>query len=57
MSLEQMKTAVDIGAVGTAGATLVGWLPHVASILSIVWLAIRIYETETVKRLLGKKDG
>jgi hypothetical protein len=58
MPHENIKTAFDIGAVGTAGATLLGWLPHLASILSIIWLAIRIYETDTVRRLLGRKsDG
>lgn len=58
MNHEHIKTGLDIGAVGTTGATLLGWVPHVASILSIIWFAIRIYETETVGRLLGRKrDG
>lgn len=30
-------------------------LPAVAAILTILWTAIRIYETDTVQRLLGKK--
>lgn len=29
-------------------------LPTVALVLTVVWTAIRIYETETVQRLLGK---
>lgn len=32
-------------------------LPTVALVLTIAWTAIRIYETETVQRLLGKKNG
>jgi hypothetical protein len=52
---DHLKTAVDVGAVGTAGATLIGLLPHIASILSIIWLVIRIYETRTVQRWLGKE--
>lgn len=55
MSFEHGKTVVDVGAVGIAGTTLIGWLPHIASVLSIVWFAIRIYETRTVQRLLGKE--
>ena len=41
-----------------AGASLFGMLPEMAaligSVLSIIWFSIRIYETETVQKLLGK---
>jgi hypothetical protein len=30
------------------------WLPPVASLFTIVWLGIRIYESDTVQNLLGK---
>jgi hypothetical protein len=46
---ETAKHAVDVAAVGVAGATWVDWLPDVAAGLSIVWLLIRIWESETVK--------
>jgi len=36
-----------------------GWMTPVVAlvggILTIVWMVIRIYETETVKKLLGRK--
>lgn len=32
-------------------------LPTVALILTVIWTAIRIYETSTIQRLLGKKNG
>ena len=52
------KTPIDMTAATTAGASLFGMLPEMAALigscLSIVWFCIRIYETETVKKLLGK---
>lgn len=52
---ESAKHTVDAAAVGVAGATWVDWLPDIAAGLSIVWLLLRIWESETVKRLTGRK--
>ena len=52
---ETAKNVVDALSVGTVVATLAGILPAVAAIFTIVWTAIRIYETDTVQKLLGKK--
>jgi hypothetical protein len=41
----------------TVLGTLMDWLPAVAALLSIVWTALRIYESKTVQNLLGKKDA
>ena len=54
---ETAKYTVDAVAVGVAGATWVDWLPDVAAGLSIVWLLIRIWESDTVKRLTGREEG
>jgi hypothetical protein len=35
----------------------VEFLPAVSAVLSIVWVAIRIYETETVKKLMNRKKA
>lgn len=52
------KAILDVVSVGTAVATLANILPAFAAILTIVWTGIRIYETDTVQSLLGKKkDG
>jgi len=40
--------------IATVLGTLVEMLPAVAAGLSIVWTLIRIYETATVQRWLGK---
>jgi hypothetical protein len=52
---EAAKNVVDALSVGTVVATLAGMLPSIAAIFTICWTVIRIYETETVKKLLGKK--
>lgn len=51
---EHAKQAGDAISIGTVIATLAGWLPAVAALVTIVWTCIRIYETKTVQRLLGR---
>lgn len=53
--LEIAKHAVDGASIGTVLATLAGWLPEMAAFVSLIWGLIRIYETRTVQRLLGKE--
>lgn len=52
--METMKPAGDILSIGVVLATLASWLPSIAAIFTIIWTAIRIYETETMGRLLGR---
>lgn len=47
------KALVDAASISTAVATVAGWLPAFAALLTIVWTGIRIYETRTVQRWLG----
>ena len=58
---ETTKNVVDALSIMTVVGTLVEMLPSVAAIFTIVWTAIRIWETETVQNLLGRtkltKDG
>lgn len=49
------KTPLDITAGFIAFGTIVEMLPAIASILTIVWMAIRIVETDTIQKLLRKK--
>ena len=49
------KEAVDVLAASTGVMALASWLPPIASLFTIVWLGIRIYESETVQSLVGKK--
>ncbi len=52
---ETAKAVTDAASVLTVVGTLMEILPAVAAIFTIVWTGIRIYETETIQRLLGKK--
>lgn len=50
-----VKHGVDAISVITVVGTLANILPAVAALFTIVWTAIRIYETKTVQSLLGRK--
>ena len=52
------KTIIDVSSFAGLGLVFAGILPVIASGLTVIWMGIRIYETETVKRLMGRnKDG
>lgn len=50
-----LKHAVDGLSIITLLGSLFAMLPAVASVLTIVWTAIRIYETATVQRWVSRK--
>lgn len=52
-----VKEIGDVVSFGTLAGYVAGLLPSVATLLTVVWLAIRIYESETVQGMLkrGKK--
>ena len=52
---EGTKHALDAVSVVTVIGTLADILPAVAALFTILWTAIRIWETETVQGWLGKK--
>ena len=52
---EQIKIAGDALSVGAVIGAITGILPAIAALFTIIWTAIRIYETETVQRLLGNR--
>ena len=54
MATEGTKQVVDAVSVFTVVGTLGELLPPMAALFTLVWTAIRIYETKTVQRLLGK---
>ena len=49
------KHIIDGASVVTVLGTLAQVLPPLAALFTIVWTCIRIFETKTVQRLLGKK--
>lgn len=54
---ETVKHAVDALSIVTVVGTLVNVLPSIAAIFTIVWTAIRIFETRTVQGWIGNKGG
>ena len=53
--VEETKQALDVVAVSTGIMSVATWLPPVASLFAIIWMGIRIYESDTVQQLIGKK--
>jgi len=60
MNGHEAKTLTDGAALTVTFSGVMGWMTPVAtlvgSLLGIVWMCIRIYETDTVQKLL-KKDA
>ena len=55
---ETVKTAIDAASVVTVVGTLMEVLPAIAALFTIVWTAIRIWETQTVQNWVGRiKNG
>ncbi len=55
MATESTKTLVDGLSVVTVVGTIGELLPPMAALFTLIWTGIRIYETKTVQRLLGRK--
>ncbi len=53
---EEGKQVMDVVAASTGVMSMVAWLPPLASLFTIIWLGIRIYETETMKKLINWKQ-
>lgn len=51
---DSTKHVFDGFSVITVVGTLADMLPSIAAIFTIVWTGIRIYETETIQKFLGK---
>jgi chromate transport protein ChrA len=55
MEHEYFKPIMDSISIGACVSTILGLLPHIAALFTVIWTAIRIYETETVQKLMHKK--
>jgi len=54
---EQVKQVGDAVSILTVVGALAELLPALAAILTIVWTAIRIWETDTIQRMFGNKGN
>jgi hypothetical protein len=52
---EPDKLMLDFGALGLTAGAFFQLLPSITALASLIWVCIRIYETETVQKLFGKK--
>jgi hypothetical protein len=52
---DTLKYAIDAASFFTVVGTIVSVLPAIAALFTIIWTVIRIYETKTVRRWLGKE--
>lgn len=52
---EETKQVIDVGAGGVTLGAYFAWIPEATAVASLIWVLLRIYETETVKKLLGKE--
>jgi len=57
MKDEAGKLVGDAASLLVVTGTLVNLLPSIAAVFTIVWTALRIYETKTVQRWLGREDA
>lgn len=51
---KMVRAGFDIASVTTLGAVLLGWMPHIASVLTVVWTLIRMWETDTVQDFVDR---
>jgi hypothetical protein len=54
---ETTKQVVDVLSIATVLGTLAEMLPSIAAVFTIVWTAIRIWETDTVRGWTGRRKG
>ena len=52
---ETTKQVVDVLSIATVLGTLAEMLPSIAAVFTIVWTAIRIWETDTVRGWTGRQ--
>lgn len=53
--MEQTKATIDVLGVAAVAGTIMDLLPTATAFLTLIWFAIRIWETKTVRKLF-KRD-
>lgn len=54
-TVEASKHVIDAVSVLTVIGTLFEQLPHIAALFTLLWSIVRLYETRTVQKMLGKE--
>ena len=53
---EETKVVVDVAAGSVTVTAMMDIVPEATALLSLAWGCVRLWETETVKFLTGRKD-
>jgi hypothetical protein len=53
---EETKVVVDVAAGSVTVTAMMDIVPEATALLSLAWVCVRLWETETVKFLTGRKD-
>mgnify|MGYP003120101307 FL=1 len=53
---EPTKQVIDVISFGTVLGTISAILPPLSALFTIIWVSIRIWETDTVQELIGQKQ-
>ena len=53
---EENKVIIDVAAGTGTFAAWVGMMPDIVALFTGLWVLIRIWETDTVKKLTGRKE-
>jgi len=51
---EQFKSVLDLGSVGVIIASFMEAVPNITALLALIWMAIRLWETDTVRGWTGR---
>jgi len=51
---EETKQGIDVLAGGVTLSAFFSWIPEATAVASLVWVLLRIWETETVKGIIAK---
>lgn len=51
---DHLKPTLDMASIGATVAALIDMLPAATAVLSFVWMLIRIYETDTIQKLIAR---
>ena len=54
INMDQLKNIGDATSLTVVAGPLMSFLPPLAALLTVIWTCIRIYETETIQRLIRK---
>lgn len=53
--MNEEKHILDLGVFGIMAATFAGLLPAIAAAVAVVYYSIQIWESDTVKKMTGRK--